>query len=162
MNVLGIDPGFGKKATGIAIVDISAGRICYTETCGGQDAISRVGSIAEYAEAGVATPAVVQSPLFQDGKKTPRWNTSAIALVKNAAISHEIIGFLKGLGISVQVRQPTRKSGMKMSPEMFVKAYGGEVVKRGRGLTVMLDGKIVDEHARDAVNLAMSWKVTHE
>ena len=164
MNVLGIDPGFGKKSTGLAIVDTRfSNRVIYTETCDGLEAIARINKLVRDWTHHVALYAVVQSPLFQDGKKTPRWNTSAIALVKNAAISHEIIGFLKGLGINVQVRQPTRGAGMKMSPEMFVKEFGGKVVKLRTKFTVMLDGKIVDEHARDAVALAMSWRAkTHE
>ena len=147
MNVLGIDPG---SSTGLAVVSLESGSVHYAKTVSAKnidDVLNEITRLVEFWAEIVVLGVVVQTPIFQTGK-TPRWNPSPVSLAKNAATSHEIIGFLKGLSLryplDIQIRQPTRGSGMKMDAEMFAKVYG----YTGR----------TSEHARDAANLAMSWR----
>ena len=139
-NVMGIDPGY---RTGIAIVTLERSLISYQHTVNSDAAVAEVDRLVSEWTKHVPLYAVVQSPIFQTGK-TPCWNESPVSLMKNAALSHEIIGFLRGRGVDVQVRQPTRNMGMKMDGRMFARVYN-------------FDGRI-SEDARDAVNLAMSWR----
>ena len=153
--ILGIDPG---TSTGLALVDIREHKIIMQRTVNKAVVLEFIGTLLDDYPNGAIHGAVCQTPIFESGK-TPRWNPSPVSLAKNAAISHEIIGYLKGRGINVQVRHPQRGTGMKMDENMFARVYGGEVKRDKNGKPVVwLDGKRVSEHARDAVNLAMSWR----
>ena len=130
--VLGVDPGY---LTGVAVVQGDSVTWAGTYRADDDALWARLHEFAAHVRR-----AVVQTPIFDGGRKTPRWHKSPISLAKNAALSGEIIGFLRGLGLRVEACPPKHGTGMKMSAKTFEAAYGVKC----------------SEHARDAAMLAFS------
>ena len=136
--VLGVDPG---AHIGVALVETDAGELLWQRTYRRFDDF--IGDADRKPLTSMSMKAVVQTPIFEHGK-TPRWNKSAISLVKNAYTSGLVVGYLTGLFMRVQTEPPRRNAGMKMSAELFAKAFKYD--------------ERCSEHVRDAANLAMMWR----
>lgn len=143
MIVVGVDPGF---KTGIAVVDTAGPRLDYQHTLTAWDDIAdTLHSLdARYFPSGPQW-VVIQTPIFEG--KTPRWNKSPISLVKNGFLAGRIAGYCQGLGWKIMLMPPKRKSGMKMSAELFKEVFQY--------------GDRTSQHVRDAANLALqadNWR----